>query len=60
MTPLYHWQFVVTDGLGRYIWGVTAATIEEAKEVAYDDCGSHVNLNQIGCKRVYGQYQTQE
>jgi len=60
MIPLYHWSFVVRDGLGTYLWGVTAATLDEAQEVARADCGSHVDLNQVGCKRVYGAYREAE
>lgn len=54
MNELYHFTFVVRDGLGTYLWGVTASTREEAEEVIRDDFGTHVGLNQVGCRRVYG------
>lgn len=52
MNEWYRWEFVVRDGLGSYIWGVTAQTLEEAQEAARADCGSHVSLNQVGHRKV--------
>lgn len=54
MNELYRWAFVVNDGLGRYVWEVNAHTLDDAQEAVRADCGTHVSMNQIGCRRLYG------